>query len=219
MNEAQLIRLVKGIVRESLAPILMGTVVSTKDAYRATAQRFKTENPIENMRLLHPYGLAARPPSDMQALIVPVDGRPDHLNVLGQFDDNRPEIEDGEVCLYGPDGQVVYMKTGGNVLLGGLEADNPAVLGDILSTFLGDIITNINTINSQLSTFALAFSAPFSTNAVPGSPVGPGPALVSAITALQLALTTAQTQLTTQKTQFLDVPATNIVSGTIFLER
>jgi hypothetical protein len=206
MNEAQLIRAVKQIIKTELAPILMGTLVSTQDQYRATAQRYQTEAPIGNMRLLQPYGFASRPPAGTQVLVTPIDGRPDHLNVTAQFDQNRPAIADGETVLYGPDGQIVYMQTGGKILIGSMAASSPMVLGDILQNFCDQLVGILVGAIGDIKT------GPVAVTTTPGNPAPTHPTLIAA-------LTTRISDLMSAQSQFVDTSSSNFLSQTNFTER
>jgi phage gp45-like len=151
MEEYEIIELIRNVIRQELAPILMGKIVSTESTTRATAQRFSGENQIGNMRLLFPYGFVSRPPAATECVVMPIASDPSHLNVLSQFDSNRPSIAVGESCLYGPDGQVVYMKSGGIVNLGSLSASHPVGLADIIKT-------RIEAVESALSSLISTFN-------------------------------------------------------------
>jgi hypothetical protein len=191
VEDYELPALIRQIIREERAPILMGKVQSTDAKYRATAQRFSGENAIKNMRSLHPYGLASKPKAGMECLVVPILDDPTHLNVLAHHDSDRPEIEEGEACLYGPDGQVIYLKSGGSIHQGSQEADEPAVLGNVLKTFLGDLID--------------AFLNAAQVGIGPTGPVFLDP--------------TIRTQLTQFKQTFLNQASSNILAQKIFVER
>jgi len=191
MEEYELIPLIRKAVKEELAPILMGKIVSTDSKYRAIAKRFSSENQLENLRILHPYGFASRPKAQTECVVLPIFNDPTHLNVLTQHDSNRPEIQDGEVCLYGPDGQVIYFKSGGEIHQGSQDASEPVVLGNVLKAFL----------EAVLNAFLQATE-------IVETPTGPG-FLSPAI----------RTQLTQLMQQYLDQASSNILSQKNFVER
>jgi phage gp45-like len=143
MEEYELISLIRKTIREELAPILMGKIKSTNTEYRAVAQRFSGENEISQLRLLHPYGLASRPPAETECVVMPILNDPTHLNILTQHDLSRPPTQEGEVCLYGPEGQVVYLKKGGVIHIGTQSASEPFLLGQQVSTWLSHLIDAI----------------------------------------------------------------------------
>jgi Bacteriophage Mu Gp45 spike protein len=192
MQNYEIPRLIRQIVREELAPILMGKIVSVDQTFRATAQRFSTETQIPNMRLIQPYGLASRPKAGMDSMIVPVLGDPSNLQVVGQFDSGRPAIDETEACLYGPDGQVVYMKKGGEIHQGTLAADEPVVLGNVAKEFLGALLD------------LLIDSAPLAYDSF-GLPVELSPEIIEQLMAFKL--------------MYITTPATNIVGQKNFVER
>lgn len=156
MNEYEIPKLVRQIVREEMAPLLMGKVVSTQSKMRATAQRFSGENEIANQRILSSYGFASRPKPGVECLVAPVAGDATHLNVLTHFDANRPDIDEGEAILYGADGQVIFMKNGGTIHQGTKTANEPVVLGNVLKDFLQAYISQfIESPQLGLDSFAL----------------------------------------------------------------
>lgn len=179
------------IVRQEFAQILLGQVAATDAKGRAKASRFGVETPFENTRMIQPFGLTSRPQAPMQSLVVPINGDPTHLVLVGQFDEGRPATEEGEACLYGADGQVVYMKTGGEVLIGSQAADEPAVLGNVLAEFLTALIDAL-------------LEAPQIGQDIVG-PVFLDPAL--------------RAQLVLFKAQYLSTEATNILAQKTFVER
>ena len=191
MEEYELIPIIRQAIRQELAPILMGKIRSTDGTFRATAKRFTSESDLSNLRILHPYGLASRPKADTECVILPVFNDPTHLNVLTQHDSNRPQIQDGEVCLYGPDGQVIYMKSGGEIHQGSMAASEPVVLGNILKAFL----------EAVLNAFLQATE-------IVETPTGPG------FLSPQI-----RTQLTQLMNQYMDTASTNILSQKNFVER
>lgn len=206
MTEAELHREVVKIVRQELAPILMANITATQDVYRASAQRSLNETPIDNMRLIQPYGFASRPPKGTQALMVPVASDPTHINVVGQFDQNRPPVNDGESCLYGPDGAIVYMQTGKNIRIGSLTSASPLVLGDILKTFTDGFI------DAVVSALTDIVTGPVAVTTTPGNPAPTHPTLIAA-------LNTVITNLNTLKSQYVDTASTNFLSQKNFTER
>jgi hypothetical protein len=136
MNERDIVM----IIRRELAQIAMGRVTATDSNFRAEARRFANDNPFDQNRLIQPYGLASRPKPMMESLLVPIGSDPSHMVVVGQNDTNRPAIQAEEVALYGPAGQVVYMKANGGVHQGSLGASSPAVLGDVLIEFATELL-------------------------------------------------------------------------------
>lgn len=191
MIEQELIPIIRQLIKQELTPILMGKIQSTADVYRAGAKRFSNENEVQNMRLLSPYGLVSRPKKDTECVVMPIGGDATHLNVLTQFDKERPEISEEEVCLYGPQGQVVYMKAGNRINIGALDASEAAVLGNVLKSFLSDFLD--------------AFL-----NAPKIGDGGSGPVFLAGA---------VRSNLVSQKSQYLNTASTNILSQRTFVER
>jgi phage gp45-like len=191
MEEYELIPLIRQAVREELAPILMGKIQATDQNFRATARRFSGEANLGNLRILHPYGLASRPSAGMECVVMPIANDPTHLNILTQNDINRPQIQDGEVCLYGPEGQVVYLNAAGEIHQGSQAASEPVVLGNVLTAFLEAVL------NAFLNAAEIV-----------ETPTGPG-YLSPAI----------RTQLTQLMQQYLQESSSNILGQKNFVER
>lgn len=139
MNESEIIALIKRILRKEIAQILMGTITSTNDSQRGSMQRFATEGQIGGLRMIQPYGFACRPPAGTPALISPVASDPTHLNIVGQFDLNRPTLNDGEAIIYNEFGQMIYMENG-KIRIGSKTSNHNFFLGDLANTFLGSLI-------------------------------------------------------------------------------
>lgn len=136
MTESDIIALIKRVVKQELAPIMMASVVSNESNNRSTLNRFASDANIPNARNIQPYGLSSRAPAGKSCLIIPVDGQPTHLNMVGHFDETRPGCEDGETVLYGADGQLIIFKNGGTIHQGSPSADEPVVLGNVLLMLL-----------------------------------------------------------------------------------
>jgi phage gp45-like len=191
MESYELYPLVRQIVREEFAQAMMGRVLSTEGAGRATVRRFQGEPGIDNTRLIQPYGFTSRPKAQTEAMLLPVNGDATHLTCIGQFDGARPDVADGESCLYGPDGQVVFMKVGGEIHLGSKTSTEPAVLGNVLKAGLTAFV------DAFLNAAQLGFG--------PTGPVFLDPGVRAALTAF------ISTYVTTA--------STNVVAKKIFVER
>jgi hypothetical protein len=138
---ADIVREIRQMIRQELAPILMGQIVSTEDQFRGTAQRFPSESPLQNLRRLQPYGLASRPKPGTECLVIPIGGDPTHLVVASDYDRDRPDVRDGETCLYGPDGkQQIWLGDDGKLRSGSRAAESPVVLGDVLQEFARELL-------------------------------------------------------------------------------
>lgn len=141
MERWEIEKIIRETVKQELAATLMGKIVSTTDKFRASAQRFPTETPIPNQRIISPYGLASRAKAGMECLVGAINNDPTHLGIVGVNDTGRPTVQDGEVSLYGPDGQQLYLKNGGTIHQGSQAADEPVVLGNVLVEFMINLLT------------------------------------------------------------------------------
>lgn len=140
MSESEIIRLIKNVLRQELAPILMGAIISNESQSRSTFQRFATDSPIGNARTMQPYGISSRAPPGTSALIVPLDANPTNLNIAGFFDDSRPATEDGETILYNQFGQLVYLSNG-KIQIGSKSSDEPLVLGNVFKQLMDQLLS------------------------------------------------------------------------------
>ncbi len=119
----------------------MATINANASGARSSITRFPTDGPISDLRNIQPFGVASRAPAGTDCLVNPVNGDITHLVVAGHFDANKPAIDsDGEACLYGADGQLIYMKSGGTIRQGIKGAASPVVLGDVLQTFENNVL-------------------------------------------------------------------------------
>lgn len=143
MDESEMISKIKQIVRNELAQIMMCQIVSTDNSQTASVTRFATDNQTDNLRLIQPYGVASRPPTGMDSVLTPVNSDPSHLNITGQYDSNRPAMNPGEVCLYGPQGQVLYFNNAGETHLGSETSNQPLVLGTEIKSWATNLISAI----------------------------------------------------------------------------
>jgi phage gp45-like len=187
MTESDLITLFRQLQREVVG-LSMGKIEATASASRTSAKRFSSEGAVKNLRLIRPFGVASRPPAGTETLIGAIGGNPSHLTSLGDFDADAPAfLQDGEACLYGADGQVVYMKTGGKVLIGSDAASEPAVLGNVLAAGLAALV------NAFLDATQIGIG--------PTGPVFLDPAVRAALVSFTSTyLTTAGTNVLAQKT-------------------
>lgn len=155
MSESEIRRIIRQELREAIAPILMGTIVSNADNNRSSIRRF-SEGEIPNARNIQPFGISSRAPEGMDCLTVPIAGDPTHLNVAGHFDKSRPSGQDGEVILYDAFGHKISLLSDkvkidsnktvvncANILLGSEGSDEPLVLGNILKDLLSDILDKV----------------------------------------------------------------------------
>lgn len=191
MTEGQLREMIKKIIKSEIANITMATLVDNKDQMRSTFNRFSSEPNINNARSIQPFGISSRAPSGTECLVVPIAGQASHINIVGHFDKNRPSVVDGEVKIYGADGQVIYLKSGGTIHQGSASANEPVVLGNVLKEAIASILDHLTTDPWGYDVFAL--------------PVFIDPML--------------QTHLTEDKAKYVETPTTNIVGQKNFVER
>lgn len=137
--ESDIREIVRQVLIEELAPIMMGKIVSNKDGNRSTVQRTATDAKIPNARNIEPFGFRSRAPVGTQALLVPIDGNPSHVNVVGHFDESAPGINDGESVLYNQFGQLVYLSNG-KIQIGSKSASENLVLGQVFKTFMASLL-------------------------------------------------------------------------------
>ncbi len=133
MNESAIIKMVREIIKQELAPILMGTTVSNQSNTQATFQHFSSEAPIGPVRSIQPFGLSSRAPAGTSLLTVPVNADATHQNIVGHYDTAKPTTNDGETILYDAYGHVIYMSQS-KVVLGAKTSTQNVVLGQILKT-------------------------------------------------------------------------------------
>lgn len=175
MTEAEMIKLIRTVIKREIAPILMANVVENKNQNRSSIKRFENDGPTTNLRNIQPYGISSRAPAGTQCLTVPVGGNATHLNMVGHFDEGRPVVPDGSVALYDSTGKQVFV-SGGEIHLGSQSASSPVSLGDILqsllSSMLDEILSHTHTGNLGYPTSAPINGAAFA--ALKASPVDDG---------------------------------------------
>jgi phage gp45-like len=139
VTELEIRDYVRRLIRQELAPILMGSIQSNETVLRSTVQRFATEGQIQNLRSILPYGLSTKAPAQTPGLVVPIASDPTHLNVVGHFDGSRPDLSDGETILYNSSGQLIYLKEG-KIQIGSKASAENLVLGQIFKAFMSQVL-------------------------------------------------------------------------------
>jgi hypothetical protein len=86
-----------------------------------------------------PFGLSSKAPVGTQALIAPGGMDPSNQNVLGHFDETRPDLGDGESALYNAYGQSIRVMNG-KILIGTGQSSEAVVLGNQLKALLTQIL-------------------------------------------------------------------------------
>jgi hypothetical protein len=214
MTESDAIRLVKQVVREALAPILLGTVVSNQSQTTTTMQRFSSEPPVGKLRNVQPYGLSSRAPAGTPGLIIPVDANATNLILAGTYDPSKPTTEDGESILYDAYGHVIYMSQE-QVSLGSKTASQNLVLGQIFKTFCDNLLGQLQTAMTDLATAMADISTLTVTCSAPGFPSSP-PINAAAFVALQAQFEAIEAQLTALQSSPIDDES--ILSDVVYTE-
>lgn len=175
MTESDIIKLVKRTMREQLAPILMGIVVSNESQNRSSAQRFDTDSPISNLRNIQPFGFSSRAPKGTPGLVVPIAGDPTHLNLVGHFDEGRPSGSDGETLFYNAFGQLIYLSNG-KIQVGSKASAENMVLGQVFKSMMDTLLVAIKT-HTHVGNLGYSTSPPENAadfDAIKASPVDDG---------------------------------------------
>lgn len=189
MNESEIRSLIRNEVKNMKAEIMMGFIVSNQDAQRSSVKRMSLEGEIKNIRNIQNYGISSRAPANTEALIIPVNGDPTHLNMAGHFDKNKPSVDDGELKAYDNFGNIIHLKDGeikmitdklavlsSMIKLGSESSENPLVLGDLLMELLSDLIQLI-AVHSHYGNLGFPTSAPINAGdfqSLKASPVNDG---------------------------------------------
>jgi len=206
MTPEEVISLVRMILRQEFAPILMASIVSTEDQFRCTTRRFAAEGSAPNRRQIKPFGVSSRAPKGTDVVMVPVNGDPTHMNICGEFDQNRPSLDEGETILYAADGHLIYLKNGKTIHVGGKTAASPLVLGDVLKSFATDLLDQV------IAAVSAVKDGPVAVTTTPGNPAPTYPALASSLDSVISALNAI-------RSQYVDEDTTNFVSGDNFTQR
>lgn len=119
-------------VLRSLRLVVSGGEIlrSDAEAHPLTAQVHGMDGEVlDRVPILGPYGLAYRPPSGSRVITGAVGADRSQLVILGagHADDRAPELEEGEVALYGRGGATLRLGRDGNVYITG----NVEVQGDV----------------------------------------------------------------------------------------
>ena len=99
-----------------------------------------TERPV-----MHPFGISSRAPSGTLQVTARQGDHPANRIVLGHRDSARPSpAQAGETILYDANGHVVYLSQS-KMQFGSMSSASNMVLGDILQTFLENLLNYILT--------------------------------------------------------------------------
>ena len=173
MTEAEMIRLVKRVVRQELAPILMGVISSNQDQNRSTVSRFDLDSQIPRLRNIQPYGVASRAPAGTECLTIPINADPTHINMVGHYDKSRPSMADGETILYDAYGHLVYLSET-KMQFGSKASSENMILGQVFKTMMDTLLTAIENHThvgigyppSNAAAFAAIKTSPIDDNAI-----------------------------------------------------
>lgn len=108
--DAETIRFVRQEVQRQLNVILSGESGDNSDIENETIDNLYPGTPsIASRPVMHPYGLASRAPAGTIQVTAKQGADPSNRMVLGHRDSNRSglDLDEGEVVLYGADGEVV----------------------------------------------------------------------------------------------------------------
>jgi hypothetical protein len=94
VNENEIAKLIRQMVRQELAQVFMASVSSNDEQNRASIVRAPTDGPITNLRNVQPYGLVSKAPKNTDCVVTPVNGDITHLNLTGHFNSNPPVLGD-----------------------------------------------------------------------------------------------------------------------------
>lgn len=210
MTESEIISAIRREIKQQLNIILSGVSENSTNpdgnSVEDIQNMFPTMMAITKRPVMHPYGFASLAPDGTTQVIARQGDHFGNRIVLGHRDADRPTfLNQGDVILYNEFGQQIYMQDG-KIQIGSNSASEPLVLGNVLSDFMGQLITLLNTFLQTVITGPIAVST------LPGNSAPTNPVVIAA-------LTTLVTQLMTLQTQFLTAPATNILSQESFTER
>jgi hypothetical protein len=140
MKEAELVRLIRQVIRQELTPILMAKVVSTEDQNRSSVRRIESEGAIPRLRNIQPFGVSSRAPAGTDCLTIPVAGQATHLIMAGAFDEARPAGDEGETFLYDAYGHMVYLSKD-KMQFGSKASSENMVLGQVFKDFAKQLLS------------------------------------------------------------------------------
>jgi len=125
---------------------------------------------------------------------------------LSSPEDTIPDgVFDGHTLVKARTGKNVIV-TGRDTLLGSEDADEPAVLGNVLMEYVTSIHTRLDAIIDLLLAGNLSLST------VPGNPTAPNPAVTPTIALMKV-------EHLADKAEFLDTSATDFLAQHIFVEK
>lgn len=187
-DRSEVMRIVKEMIMVVLPAVTSATTAQTESFKRL----YDSPTEIPTRPIVHPFGLVSRAPVGTNCVTARLGDHASNRIIIGHIDNARKDIalNSGEVVLYNEYGQQIRLENGKINL--GKEADEPAVLGNVLTEFLG------------LVTDALV-AGTLCLTTTPGNPTAPNPTIAA--------------QLTAYKAQYLTAPTTNILSQETFVER
>lgn len=139
MTEDEIIRIVLRVVRQEMAPVLMALVNSNESELFSTLQRFATDSPLPNVRSIQPFGLSSKAPKGTPGLILPINGDPTNLTMVGHHDKTKPTVNNGETCLYDQFGHLVYLSAT-KMQFGSKASAENMVLGQVFKAFAAALL-------------------------------------------------------------------------------
>ena len=192
MIEPEIQRLIRDEIRRSMNAIIMAECWAGEEKNSQTVRNMygcgdlTTKFPVAS-----PYGFASRAPEKTLAVLGRLGEHPASRIILSHHDIAKPDLLDGEALLYNADGLQIRLEKE-KIKIGGAEADEPLVLGNVLLEFLDKLMT-------------LLATGDFLLCGAPGSPTAPNPAKAL--------------DLNNWKQTYLTTASSNIVSQLSFSQR
>lgn len=140
MTESEIRKLIRQVVQETIAPILLASVTKNENSLRTNFKYFASAGEIPDVRNIQPFGVSSRAPVGTNALVVPIDGNQTHLVIVGNHDADKPTTDDGETILYDAYGHVVYLSQT-KMQFGSKTSSENMVLGKVFKQFADNLLT------------------------------------------------------------------------------
>jgi hypothetical protein len=192
MIEPEIRRLIHEEIKRSMNTIIMAECGATEGKNNSTVRNMYGCGPLTTkFPVASSYGFASRAPEQTLAVLGRLGEHPASRIILSHYDVNKPELNDGEAVLYNADGLQIRLEKE-KIKIGGAEADEPLVLGNVLVEFLDKLMT-------------LLATGDFLLCGAPGSPTAPNPAKAL--------------DLNNWKQTYLTTASSNIVSQLSFSQR
>ena len=140
MTNYEIKKMIRAVIREELSTMLMGTIQENASASRSSFKRFENESSIPNARSIQPFGFSSKAPAKTKCLVAPINGDATHQNIIGHFDEKKPDIEDGESAMYSEGGKQIKVSNDKIQIGSNQDETENLVLGQIFKKFASDLI-------------------------------------------------------------------------------